>query len=120
MRRLVWVGVGVVVTVVVLRQGKRLVDAYVPAGATEVVDGVTRLRRAWDTARHEFAAGLAEREEQLRNDLVGDVDVERLRAERPERVDALRRAWSSRGDVPRGWAAGPTDDPDDDDGYAFF
>ncbi|AEE46142.1 hypothetical protein [Cellulomonas fimi] len=125
MRRLVWVGVGVVVTVVVLRQGRRLVDAYVPAGATEVVDGVTRARRAWDTARREFAAGLAEREEQLRHDLVGDVDVERLRSERPQRVDALRQAWSSRGTsargaAPKGWADGPTDDPDDDDGYAFF
>ncbi|GCD21331.1 hypothetical protein CTKZ_28930 [Cellulomonas algicola] len=130
MRRLVWVGVGVVVTVVVLRQGKRLVDAYVPAGATEVVDGVSRVRGAWATARREFAAGLAEREAQLRQDLVGDVDVERLRAERPERVEALREAWSSRGTAARGaasqeavrkrWAEGPTDDPDDDDGYAFF
>ncbi|QHT55849.1 hypothetical protein GXP71_06980 [Cellulomonas sp. H30R-01] len=128
MRRLVWAGVGVVVTVVVLRQGKRLVDAYVPAGATGVVDGVSRARSAWATARREFAAGLAEREEQLRQDLVGDVDVERLRAERPERVEALREAWASRGArgaasqdaVRKRWAEGPTDDPDDDDGYAFF
>ncbi|GCE77360.1 hypothetical protein [Cellulomonas biazotea] len=125
MRRLVWVGVGVVVTVVVIRQGRRVVEAYLPPGATDVVEGVGRFRGALATARREFAAGLAEREQQLRHELVGDVDVDALRAQRPQRVDDLRRAWDARRggpgrDVPREWGAGPTEDPDDDDGYAFF
>lgn len=119
MRRLVWIGVGVVVTVVVIRKGRAVLDAYVPAGATDAVSSAARFGSALRTVRSEFLAGMNERERQLRHDLVGDVDVEAIRAERPERVAELKRAWSSRkpGDPAR---HGPTDDPDDDDGYTFF
>jgi hypothetical protein len=118
MRRLVWVGVGVVATVLVVRKGRALLDAYVPAGTTDAVQGVGRVMTAVRTAQHEFRAGMAEREQQLRHDLVGDVDVEALRAERPERVADLRRTWAARR-AREDWV-GPTEDPDDDDGYAFF
>ena len=63
---------------------------------------------------------MAEREQQLRHDLVGDVDVDALRAERPERVDepAARVVHRAATATPTG--PGPTEDPDDDDGYTFF
>ena len=116
MRRLVWIGVGVVVTVVVIRKGRAVVDAYVPAGATDAVSSAARFGSALRTVRSEFVTGMAERERQLRHDLVGDVDVDQLRAERPERVADLRRSVRK----PRTVDYGPTEDPDDDDGYTFF
>jgi len=116
MRRLVWVGVGVVVTVVVIRKGRALLDAYVPAGATDAVSSAARFGSALRSVRSEFVAGMSERERQLRHDLVGDVDVDQLRAERPERVADLRRSMRK----PRSQDIGPTEDPDDDDGYTFF
>lgn len=98
--------------------------------------------RSFSDARRAFRDGMAEREEQLRHDLVGDVDVDALRAERaarraerdglhddhsgstppawqhdPEAREAARAARSR-----RGWADEPTDDPDDQDGdlpYSF-
>jgi len=124
MRRLFWVGVGVAVTVLVVRQGRRLAQEYLPAGTTEVVDGATRLARAFGTARAEFAAGVAEREAQLRHDLVGDADVAALRADRQRTVDELRTSFGARRgrrshEVPAHWA-GPLEDPDDDGDAAFF
>jgi hypothetical protein len=125
MRRLVWVGVGVVVTVVVVRKGRRLLEAYAPAGTAEAAVGVGRLATALANARHDFVDAMAEREAQLRHDLVGDVDVDVLRAERARRADELRQAWGGRGRheaeprVPADWA-GPTEDPDDDGEAAFF
>jgi hypothetical protein len=96
--------------------------------------------RSFSDARREFRLGMAEREEQLRHDLVGDVDVDAIRAERaarrgerdadvsgatppawqrePADRDAARAARSR-----HGWADGPTDDPEDDDGdvpYSFY
>ncbi len=38
--------------------------------------------RSLSDVRREFLAGMAEREQQLRHDLVGDVDVAAIRAER--------------------------------------
>jgi hypothetical protein len=95
-------------------------------------------------ARREFSAGMAEREAQLRHDLVGDVDVDAIRAERAAHQAAARTtadAGDDSGTVPpawhrdaeardearrarsrRGWADEPTDDPGDGDGdlpYAF-
>ncbi len=97
--------------------------------------------RALSDARHELLDGMAEREQQLRDDLLGDVDVEALRAARAaQKADARRSgpdggarpAWQH--DAPergsaraararQGWADGPTEDPDDGDGelpYAFY
>jgi len=122
MRRLLWVGVGVAVTVLVVRKGRQLLDTYLPPGTTEAAATVNRWSQALSVARREFAAGSAEREEQLRRDLVGDADIEDIRAHRAEHVAGLRAARPGRHTadrVPRDWA-GPTEDPDDDDGYAFF
>jgi hypothetical protein len=116
MRRLVWIGVGVVVTVVVIRKGRAVLDAYVPAGASDAVGSVARFGSALRTVRGEFVAGMAERERQLRHDLVGDVDIDTIRAERPERVADLKRSMRRY----RADELGPTEDPDDDDGYTFF
>ncbi|ROS30703.1 hypothetical protein [Cellulomonas sp. PhB150] len=125
MRRLFWVGVGVAVTVVVIRKGRALAAEYLPAGATEVVDGATRVTRAWNTAVAEFHAGMTERSQQLMHDLVGDADVDALRSERGQHVDDLRRRFrpddvaTPRAKIPAHWA-GPTEDPDDDGDAAFF
>ncbi|UJP39082.1 hypothetical protein [Cellulomonas palmilytica] len=130
MRRLFWVGVGVAVTVVVIRKGRAVAEAYLPQGTTDVVTGASALTRAFATARHEFAAGMAEREAQLRSELVGDVDVDAVRADKDRRVAELRSAWGdARGGarrapqrerrVPPDWA-GPLEDPDDDADAAFF
>jgi hypothetical protein len=122
MRRLVWVGVGVVVTVVVIRKGRAIIEAYVPAGATDAVGTAARFGSALRTVRRDFTAGMAEREQQLRHDLVGDVDLDTLRAERPERVADLKRTARGyrAGRTPDADELGPTDDPDDDESYPFF
>ncbi|BDO42319.1 hypothetical protein [Cellulomonas sp. NTE-D12] len=120
MRRLFWVGVGVALTVVVVRQGRALLERYAPPEATAAVAGAGRLARAAEGARREFAAGFAERERALREALVGDVDVDKLRAEAPARRAALRETFGGRHAAPPEWAENPTEDPDDDDGYAFF
>lgn len=122
MRRLFWVGVGVALTVVVVRNGRRIAEAYLPEGTTDVVDGATRLTRAVATARSQFAAGFAEREAALRHELVGDADVDELRAQRSRHVDELRDSFGARRTrraAPPDWA-GPLDDPDDDGEAAFF
>ncbi|MDM7853421.1 hypothetical protein [Cellulomonas alba] len=125
MRRLVWVGVGVVVTVVVIRKGRQLLEAYAPAGTAEAAAGVGRLATALAHARRDFADAVAEREAQLRHDLIGDADVDALRASRAQRTDELRQAFGRPGRheaaprVPADWA-GPTEDPDDDGEAAFF
>lgn len=95
--------------------------------------------RSLADARREFSAGVAEREAQLRHDLVGDVDVDAIRAERAARRGAAHDdadgtvppAWhgdhedretARRERARRGWADEPTDDPADEDGdlpYAF-
>ena len=120
MRRLVWVGVGVALTVVVLRQGRALLERYAPPEAAAAVAGAGRIARAADGARREFTEGFAERERALREALVGDVDVDELRAQAPARRAALRQALRGGDATPADWATNPTEDPDDDDGYAFF
>jgi hypothetical protein len=119
-RRLTWLAVGVVVTVIVLRKGRAVVDAYLPAGTTDAIDGAQRVSHAVTSFRSTFRTAMAEREQELRHDLVGDADIDALRAERPERVEKLRGAWSARSSRRGDDWAGPTEDPDDDDGYTFF
>ncbi|GAA4625046.1 hypothetical protein [Cellulomonas oligotrophica] len=129
MRRIFWIGVGVALTVVVVRQGRRLVETYAPPGASEAVTGAVRLARAADAARTDFRQGVAEREAELLAALVGDVDVDELRAQAPRRRDELRTAFGGgRGGeddlaadlAARGWRDAPTQDPDDDDRAPFF
>jgi len=127
MRRLFWVGVGVALTVVVVRQGRRVVEQYAPAGSGDAVDGALRLGRALRAARDEFRTGVAEREAELLEALVGDVDVDALRAAAPRHRAELRETFGrpARGDLARdlaarGWADAPTSDPDDDAQAPFF
>ncbi len=137
MRRLFWVGVGVALTVVVVRQGRRLVEAYAPAGSTDAVDGALRVTRALRAARDDFRAGVAERESELLDALVGDVDLDALRASAPRRRDELRASFGRQGHddrvggdrardelardlAARGWRDAPTQDPDDDAQAPFF
>ncbi|RMI13110.1 hypothetical protein EBM89_05950 [Cellulomonas triticagri] len=96
--------------------------------------------RSLSDARREFRTGMAEREAQLRHDLVGDADVDAIRAERAARRAAAHDdepdgtappAWhrdheareaARRERARRGWADEPTEDPGDGDGdlpYAF-
>ncbi len=120
MRRLFWIGVGVALTVVVVRQGRAVLERYAPPEATAAFAGAGRVARAVDGARREFAAGMTEREQALREALVGDVDVDELREQAPARRSAVREAFGGRRGAPADWADNPTEDPDDDDGYAFF
>lgn len=114
MRRLVWVGVGAVVTVVVLRRGRAVVDRYVPAGAVQGAGLLVRVPQAVRGFVDEVRAGTAEREAQLRHDLVGDVDIDELREFRA-------RHRSEREPARRTRSGAPTEDPDDGDlGYSFF
>ncbi|ADG74714.1 conserved hypothetical protein [Cellulomonas flavigena DSM 20109] len=127
MRRLFWVGVGVALTVVVVRRGRELVDHYAPAGTTDAVDGALRVTRALRHARDDFRAGVAEREAELLEALVGDVDLDTVRANAPRHRAELREAFGrparddlARDLVARGWADEPVTDPDDDAQAPFF
>lgn len=127
MRRLFWVGVGVAVTVVVLRRGRAVVEQYVPAGATDAVGGALALGTALRTAREDFRSGVAEREAELLEALVGDVDLDTVRANAPRHRAELREAFGrparddlAQGLAARGWADEPVTDPDDDEQAPFF
>jgi hypothetical protein len=142
-RRLLWLGVGAAAAVAGARRlglldtGADGASGTAPAGtaaravrtAFRAGAGTAGAVRSLSDARREFAAGMAEREQQLRHDLVGDVDVDALRAQRraAREADAAPRAWreqAARGEREReDWAGGPTDDPDDREGdlpYAFY
>ncbi|GIG39803.1 hypothetical protein [Cellulomonas phragmiteti] len=127
MRRLFWVGVGVAVTVVVIRRGRRVVEQYVPAGTTDAVEGAVRLSGALRAARDDFRAGVAQREAELLDALVGGADVDALRAAAPRHRAELRETFGRppRDDLARdlsarGWADEPVTDPDDDAQAPFF
>lgn len=127
MKQLFWIGVGVALTVVVVRQGRRLVEEYAPAGSGDAVDGALRLTRALRAARDDFRTGVAEREAELLDALVGDVDLDALRATAPRRRAELAESFGrpprdvlARDLAARGWADAPVQDPDDDDEAPFF
>lgn len=122
MRRLFWVAVGATVTLVAVRRARDVVTHYLPAGTGEALGVVDQVTTAARTARSEFLAGLAEREEQLTRELVGDVDVEAVRADRARRreADADDAGAHGRRAAHRRPA---TEDPDDTDGdlpYSFY
>lgn len=77
-RRLFWVGVGVAVTVVVIRKGRQVIERYTPASLSEraaaaVDDAGVRLNTAARTFRSEFSAARAEREAELMASLRGEL-----------------------------------------------
>jgi hypothetical protein len=114
MRRLFWIGVGVTVTVVVYRRGRRLVRQYVPASIAERAEHAATEagRRAGDVAqefRARFTEARAAREAELLAALLaeGQADPAETRA---------RRATGARGAA----AGGPVPDDDEDAlGYSF-
>lgn len=113
MRRLFWVGVGVAVTVVVYRRGRRLVRQYVPASLADRAEHAASAagRRAGDAAqefRARFTEARAAREAELLQALLaeGQADPAETRA---------RRATGARGAT----AAGGPDDDEDELGYSF-
>lgn len=123
MRRLVWVAVGAAVTLVAVRRARGVVESYLPAGASDAIGVATRVSGAARTARSEFLAGLAEREEQLRHDLVGDVDIDELRAERARRAAGRDHDDLSGSTPAHRRTRVATEDPDDADGdlpYSFY
>ena len=142
MWRLFWIGVGATAAVLVLRKARGLIDTHVPPGVSQAAGVVSGIGGALRSARSEFSAGLAEREAELRHDLLGDVDVEAARTRtqdwRAERSERSERS-EHRGRSPRGGAsssgtdrggrhadpdaepAPQAQDADDGDlGYSFF
>ncbi|MBU4214879.1 MAG: hypothetical protein KJ792_09510 [Actinobacteria bacterium] len=123
MRRLLWVGVGVGLTVLVIRRGREWMTQVVPEPATGAVDTALSVAKVLRHARSEFEAGWAAKESELMSALIGDRDPSTLAADGAAARDALRgrRAsedrWSRR--ISQDWSDQPTEDPDDDDGYAF-
>ncbi len=132
MRRLFWVAVGATVTVVAARRLGSSVSGLVPRDAAELAGSAARAGRSVRGVVGELRAGMAEREAQLRADLLGDADIEELRAERarrraatdaPERPGTHRAADGRGRRSTRGWADAPTEDPSDDEGdlpYTFY
>lgn len=161
MKRLFWIGVGAAVAVAGARRfglldgagGSHAPAAHRSASGSTAGTAAQAARTAFragataagavrslSDARREFRLGMAEREEQLRRDLVGDVDVDALRAERHRAAaaastaagadtagsdwprDAEERARARRARATREWADQPTEDPQDGDGdlpYSF-
>lgn len=152
MRRLVWIGVGAVAAVAVAhrlglievpgapRPAARPADPVVAAARGLFAAGRTAggVQQALRQARTDFRDGMAEREAQLRDGLLGDADIDAIKAERsatrtprprPDGVtppawhtdpEARREARAAR--VRRGWDDAPTEDPEDDGDvpYSFF
>lgn len=142
MKRLFWIAVGAVATVVVIRKTGDLVERHTPPGVTRAAGVVAGCGAALRSARAEFTAGLAEREAELRHDLLGDVDLDEARtrteARRARRAGASRAPHAGTPGAPHASSGSPADaatgrapdsdaasdvaqDPDDDDlGYSFF
>lgn len=93
MRRIFWVGVGVTVTVLVIRKGQQLRARYSPPAIVDrTIEGLgeraddfgSRLVAAGRGFAGDFAAAMAQREEQLRAALLSDGQ------EQPDDVRARR------------------------------
>ncbi len=125
MRRLVWVGVGVAVTIVVYRKGRAIVQQYLPSSVAERAE-----RAAHDAGerasgwladfRETFGEARARREVELTDALLarGQQHPDVTRAERA----AQGRATGARRDSPAGGPSGVVDDVDTDEselGYSF-
>ncbi|MEO7943654.1 MAG: hypothetical protein ABIR34_09665 [Marmoricola sp.] len=131
MKRLFWIGIGAVATVIVIRKSSALIEAHTPPGVVRAAGIVGGLGAALRSARSEFSAGLAERESELREDLLGDVDLDKARVRtdewRARRAGEKRAGAQKAGDhSPSGSArrrhtdAEPQDDDDGELGYSFY
>jgi hypothetical protein len=104
MRRLIWVGVGAVGAVVVVRRLKQAVRRFTPEGVAEQVEDVgARTTSALRAAAEEFRTARAERE----RDLVAALLVT------PEGGQYVRRRDRVRDEpppTPRSWPSGRVDD----------
>ncbi|MCL2091412.1 MAG: hypothetical protein FWH11_09380 [Micrococcales bacterium] len=122
-RRLFWVGVGVGLTILAIRQGRVWYARVVPEPAAGAVDTAISVSRGLRGTLAEFRVGRDEKEAELMAALVGDRDVAALKATAPERRRRLAERWG-RDDTSRrryaDWADQPTEDPEDDAaGYSF-
>lgn len=122
-RRLFWVGVGVGLTILVIRQGRAWYARVMPEPAAGAVDTAISVSRGVRGTLAEFRAGRDEKEAELMAALVGDRDVTELKATAPERRRRLAERWG-RDDASthREYAdmADQTEDPEDDAaGYSF-
>ncbi|MCL2423028.1 MAG: hypothetical protein FWD11_03895 [Micrococcales bacterium] len=113
-RRLFWVAVGVGLTVLVIHKGRQWYAQVVPEPAAGAVDTALSVSRGVRGALEQFRAGRDEKEAELWGALVGDRDIDELRASAPARKQRLARTFSD-------WSDQPTEDPEDDDavGYSF-
>ncbi|OLT53031.1 hypothetical protein [Cellulosimicrobium sp. CUA-896] len=115
MRRVLWVGVGVAITVVVVVRGRRILARYAPASlvdqATGRVDelGARTLHLAKDL-RAEFTAARDAREREL---------MAALLAEGQEDPDAVRARRAGGRHARDAGDTGDTDDVEDLLGYSF-
>ncbi|ACZ30711.1 hypothetical protein Xcel_1688 [Xylanimonas cellulosilytica DSM 15894] len=126
MRRLFWVGVGVAVTVVVYRRGRKVVQQYLPASVAEragqaAQDAGERASGFVADFRETFGEARARREAELTAALLaeGQPDPETTRA---QRAAGGHRATGARRAFPAGGPAAGVDDIDDDEaelGYSF-
>ncbi|MFE6970313.1 hypothetical protein [Isoptericola sp. NPDC057653] len=99
MRRLFWVGVGVVVTVVVVRQGRKLVLRYTPEAVVDraeraAQDAGQRAETFVATFRREFTQARTAREAELTAALLaeGQPDPDDVRASGLSAADLRRGA----------------------------
>ncbi|PZR52747.1 hypothetical protein DNL40_10245 [Xylanimonas oleitrophica] len=119
MRRLFWVGVGVAVTVVVYRRGRKVVQQYMPASVAERAEQAAQdLGERADSFvqefRVQFTQARARREAELTAALLADGQPD------PEQTRAAR-ATGARGGLgqPSRAAGGPVDDDEAELGYSF-
>ncbi|MCL2466616.1 MAG: hypothetical protein FWF02_01980 [Micrococcales bacterium] len=112
-RRLFWVAVGVGLTVVVIHKGRQWYAQVVPEPAAGAVDTAISVSRGVRGALEQFRAGRDEKEAELMAALIGDRDVDELKATARQRKQRLARQFAD-------WSDQPTEDPEDDAaGYSF-
>jgi hypothetical protein len=130
MRRLVWVGVGVAVTIVVYRKGRKVVQRYLPSSVAERAEQAARdageRASGWlADFRETFGEARARREIELTDALLarGQQHPDVTRAQRAAETRATQaRATGARRGTPAGGPTGVVDDVDPDEselGYSF-
>jgi hypothetical protein len=130
MRRIVWFGVGVAVTVIVYRKGRKVMQRYVPSAVADraqqaALDAGERAQGFVAQFRETFAEASARREAELMGALLaeGTPDPQDTRATRAHRR-AQRHGYGAPYGAPT--SAGPSgtvdanfDDDEADLGYSF-